>query len=478
MRIAVIGGGMAGILATIKLRERGYDDITVYEKADRLGGTWRENTYPGIACDVPSYLYCYRFAPNPDWSHVFSPGPEILAYFEAVAKEHGVTEHVRYATEVVAMQWRDGGWDIDLSTGERDRADAVIAATGVLHHPNLPTIEGLETFAGACFHSARWDHDVDLTGKRLGIIGTGSSAVQITTAVVDEVAELRLFQRTAQWVLPVENPPIDPDEQARLRTERDALRELRDHYAETFETRFANAVVDANSPMLATIQQLVEANLQTVADPELRERLRPDHRAACKRLIVSPAFYDAIQRPNATVVTEPIERVEPAGIRTRDGELHELDVLVLATGFRVDRFLRPIDVTGRDGVELEQLWAHRPAAYMCVTIPHLPNLFLLNGPNGPVGNFSLVDVADLEMGYVLALLDMLRDGRCREITPKSEALAEFDAARTEAAKDTIWATGCKSWYLDDRGVPMAWPWSFTHFREVMAEPDLSAFDLR
>ena len=479
MRIVVIGGGMAGVLATIKLREHGYRDITVYEKADRLGGTWRENTYPGIACDVPSYLYCYSFAPNPDWSHVYSPGHEILAYFEAVAAEHGVTEHVRLSTEVSALRWRDGGWDIELSTGERDRADAVIAATGVLHHPNIPAIEGLDRFAGPCFHTARWDHDVDIAGKRVGVIGTGSSAVQIVSAITKDVAELRLFQRTAQWILPLENPPVDPEEQARLRVDRDALTELRAHYAETFETRFANAVVDADSPVLAVIQQLVQANLEdNVRDPELREQLRPDHRAACKRLIVSPTFYDAIQQPNARLVTEAIECVEPRGVVTRDGVLHELDVLVLATGFRVDRFLRPIEVTGRDGVTLDELWAERPAAYLCVTVPHLPNLFLLNGPNGPVGNFSLIDVADLQMGYVLPLLDLLRDREQHEISPRPEALARFDEDRTEAARHTVWATGCKSWYLDDRGIPMAWPWTFTRFREAMAAPDLAAFDLR
>ncbi len=480
MRVVVIGAGMAGVLAAIKLRDAGVHDVTVYEKADRLGGTWRENTYPGIACDVPSHLYSYSFAPKPDWSHVFSPGSEIQAYFEAVALAHGVDELIRYGVEVCRLTYDDGGtWHLDTSDGRRDQAEIVIAATGVLHHPAYPDIDGLDAFAGACFHSARWNHEVPIDGRRVGVVGTGSTAVQIVTAIAERVGDLRLFQRTAQWVLPMPNPPVDDDERRHLAADPEAIRERRAHLARTFEDSFANVVVDADSPQLQLLEDLCRANLEhNVADPELRERLRPDYRVACKRLIVSPGFYEAIQHPHATLVTEPIAAVEGGGVRTADGELHELDVLVLATGFRVDRFLRPIEVTGRGGVTLDEAWAQRPSAYLGVSIPAFPNLFLLNGPNGPVGNFSLIDVAELQVDYVLALLERLRHGGVDEIVATAEAAERFEADRVEAAQRTVWATGCRSWYLDDRGVPAAWPWTFSRFRQVMARPDLADFELR
>ena len=223
MRFVVIGAGMAGVLSAIKLREAGFTDVTVYEKADRLGGTWRENTYPGIACDVPSHLYTYTFAPNPEWSHAFAPGPAILAYFESVATRYGVDGLIRYSTEVLRLEHDGKRWRIETSTGERDDADVVIAATGVLHHPRYPDIEGLDDFAGRVFHSARWDHTVPLAGARLGVVGTGSSAVQVTGAVSDLVGELHLFQRTPQWILPVGNPPIDDADRARYRSDPAAM---------------------------------------------------------------------------------------------------------------------------------------------------------------------------------------------------------------------------------------------------------------
>lgn len=357
-RFVVVGAGMAGILSAIKLAEAGYDDITVYEKADRLGGTWRENTYPGVACDVPSHLYSYSFAPNPDWSRVFSPGAEILAYFEDVAARFGADRHIRYGTEIISMEFRDGRWHIETSTGEHDEADFVIAATGVLHHPSYPDIDGLDTFAGPLFHSARWDHGVDLAAKRVGIVGTGSTAVQVVCALVEEVAELALFQRTAQWVLPMPNPEISAGLREEYRADPELMATTRQELSRTFSDNFANAVVDADSPQVKMIQDMCVANLElNVADPVLRETLRPDYRAACKRLVVAPDFYQKVQHPGARVVTEAIAAVEPAGVRTGDGVLHDLDVLVLATGFRVDRFMRPIDVRGRDGVALARDWA-------------------------------------------------------------------------------------------------------------------------
>ncbi|KAA8959420.1 MAG: NAD(P)/FAD-dependent oxidoreductase [Mycobacterium sp.] len=469
---------MAGVLAAIKLRENGFGDVTVYEKADRLGGTWRDNTYPGIACDVPSHLYTYTFAPNPEWSHAFAPGPEILAYFESVANRYGVSSLIRYGEEVQRLEYHGNRWHIETSTGEHDEADVVIAATGVLHHPRYPEIKGLDAFAGPLFHSARWDHSVPLAGARVGVIGTGSSAVQITGAVTDVVGELHLFQRTPQWILPVDNPPTDPADRERYRADPQILVQLREQLNAAFVRSFANAVVDVESNALKVLQDVARANLEdNVADPRLREKLRPDYRAGCKRLIISPNFYAAIQQPQARLVTERIAGVEPDGVRTVDGHLHHLDVLVLATGFRVDRFLRPIEVVGRGAVRLDDVWGQRPFAYLSVSVPDFPNLFMLNGPNGPVGNFSLIDVAEAQIDYLMQLIGLLADGRCRQVSASSEATARFEADRLEAAKKTVWVTGCRSWYLDDRGVPVAWPWSFGRFREVMTRPDLADYEL-
>jgi cation diffusion facilitator CzcD-associated flavoprotein CzcO len=475
LRFAVLGAGMSGILSAIKLREAGYDDFTVYEKADRLGGTWRENTYPGISCDVPSHLYSYSFEPNPDWSRRFSPGAEIQAYFEGVARRRGVMPRIRFGDEVTRLQFANGRWKLETKSGHRDEVDVVIAATGVLHHPKFPDLAGVDDFEGALFHSARWDHDVKLEGARVGVVGTGSSAVQIVGAIVDRVSKLSLFQRTAQWIMPQENPRYTEAERAEFRRHPELVNKMHEDMALLFSA-FSNGLVDANSPQMKAIEDACLANLeQNVHDPVLREKLRPNYKAACKRLVMSDNFYRALQQPQAEVVTEGMERVEAKGVRTRDGRLHELDVLVLATGFRVDRFLRPIRVVGRHGVELEQVWEKRPTAYLSVSIPGFPNLFMLNGPNGPVGNFSLIEVAELQLGYILKLAECLRGG-CREISPSEEATVQLEADRTEAARHTIWGSGCRSWYLDDRGVPMSWPWTFDRFRAEMSAPKLEAWE--
>jgi cation diffusion facilitator CzcD-associated flavoprotein CzcO len=477
-RFAIIGAGMSGILAAIKLREAGLDDFSIYEKADRLGGTWRENTYPGVSCDVPSHLYCYSFAPNPGWSHRFSPGAEIQAYLEGVARDYEIDKLIQFGSEISRCAFEDGRWRIETTDGRRDEADFVIAATGVLHHPSMPAIDGLDRFAGACFHSARWDHGVALEGKRVGVIGTGSTAVQIVSALVPRVAKLTLFQRTAQWIMPTENPAYTAQEQASFRAIPKLLTDMRAMLSRMFADNFSNAVVDAASPQMKLIEAACRANLEnSVADPVLREKLRPNYRAACKRLIISEDFYQAIQKPNAELVTEGIERVEAKGVRTADGRLHELDVLVLATGFRADRFMRPMQVIGRDGVSLDAVWSQRPSAYMAISIPDFPNLFMLNGPNGPVGNFSLIEVAELQLAYILQLVERVRSGSCRALCASHEASLRFDTDRVAAAKNTVWQTGCRSWYLDDRGVPAAWPWTFDRFREEMARPRLADFSM-
>jgi cation diffusion facilitator CzcD-associated flavoprotein CzcO len=475
LRCAVIGAGMAGVLAAIKLTEAGLD-FTVFEKADRVGGTWRENTYPGLSCDVPSHLYSYSFAPNPGWSHRFSPGPEIQAYFEQVAAQHDLSSRIRFGDAVTRCEFSDGTWHVTTASGYRDDFDVVLAATGVLHHPKYPEIDGVDTFRGAIFHSARWDHRAQLDGARVGIVGTGSTAVQIVSAIVDRVAKVSLFQRTAQWVMPQANPAYTDEERAAYRTQPGNLAGLRQNLSDMFDL-FANAVIDSESPEIRMVEQACLENLENnVHDPELRERLRPTYRAACKRLIISPDFYDAIQRPNADLVTDGIERIEPEGVRTKDGRLHELDVVVLATGFKADAFMRPMDIVGRNGTTLEQAWTPRPEAYLSISMPDFPNFFMVNGPNGPVGNFSLIEVAEIQIRYIMQLIDRIRAGECREICATRDALEEFERARELAARNTVWVTGCRSWYLDDRGLPAVWPWAFTRFRTEMQTPNLTAYE--
>ncbi len=476
VRVIIIGAGMAGILSAIRLREYGYDNFVIYEKSDRVGGTWRENTYPGLACDVPAHLYTYSFEPNPNWSRTFATGPEIFDYFAHVAKKYNVIEKIRFNEGIPHCEFVNGKWKIRTTSGREDEADVVIAATGVLHHPRMVDIPGLDTFAGACFHSARWDHDVELAGKRVGVVGTGSTAIQITTALVDKVAHYDLFQRTPQWVMPIDDREYSEEERSRFLNDRGAVEALRTQIDKDFQ-HFANAVIDADSKEMQEIEAACLANLEdNVKDPELRDKLRPDYRAGCKRLIFSANFYEAIQHPNAELVTSGIKGVEPGGIRTQDGQLHELDVLVMATGFHADSFIRPTTVLGRGGVNLDDVWSDHPVAYLSISIPEFPNFFMLNGPNGPVGNFSLIQIAESQVSYVLQLIGQLRAGECREISASAEATADFESARSAAAKKSIWATGCDSWYLDKHGVPASWPWTPSHFFEEMASPKLDAFD--
>jgi len=472
-RFAIIGAGMSGLLSAVRLRQAGLD-FRVFEKAERVGGTWRENTYPGIACDVPSHLYSYSFELNPEWHYVASPGEEIQSYFEGVTQRYGIGDAIRFGSPVRRCEWqpagegRGGVWEVETGAGAVEHFDWVIAATGILHHPKLPDIDGLDSFSGAMFHSARWDHAVPLDGRRIGVIGTGSSGVQITGALAPRAARYSLFQRTAQWVVPVEQVAYTEEQRASFRSDPDALREMHAELSRTFHDGFANTVLDGESAAIDEIEKTCREYLETrISDSSLREKLRPDYRAACKRLVISHNFYDSIQHPNAELVTEDIQCVEPAGVRTRDGRLHKLDVLVLATGFHVDRFVRPMTIQGDGGILLDEVWKERPSAYLAVTVPGFPNFFMLNGPNSPVGNFSLIMTAELQFAYLLKLVEHVRAGALHGAMPTREAAARFEAERVEAAKKTVWATGCRSWYLDDRGIPFAWPFPFTRFRSEM-----------
>lgn len=478
LRTIIIGAGMAGLLAGIKLKERGEDDFTIYEKGDCVGGTWRENTYPGLACDVPAHGYTYSFAYNPEWSSFLAPGPEIRDYFQAMAERYGLMDHIRFNTEIAACEWRDGQWHVRTKDGHDDAGEVLVAATGVLHHPAYPDIAGIDSFAGACFHSARWDHSVALDGKRIGVIGTGSTGVQIVGALAGRASTLVHFQRTAQYVLSRPGPTYTEEDKRAFREDPAKIEAVRNNPGSLgFRKLFLEAVINPESDALDKLEAMLIQNLEdSVKDPVLREKLRPNYRAACKRLIFSNDYYEAIQHPGVVLETRDIERVEPQGVRLKDGTLVELDVLVLATGFRADQFVRPMRIKGVNGADLEDLWSQGPRAYYAVTVPGFPNMVLLNGPSGPVGNFSLIDVAEAQWAYFDQLLEPVRRGDCEGIAPTMAALDAYDAERKTAAAATVWASGCKSWYIGEDGLPQVWPWSMERFWDVMAKPDFDDYE--
>ena len=478
-RYIIIGAGMAGILAAIKLRQAGKHNICVYEKADRIGGTWRENTYPGLTCDVPSHSYTYSFEPNPEWSSYLPPGAEVQRYFEQIVSKYRLDEVIQYNEEVSRAEFVDGRWQLTTATGRNDCADFIIAATGVLHHPRTPYINGMENFSGELFHSAQWDHSVPLTGKRIAVVGTGSTGVQIVGALADRGSALCHYQRTPQWIMPVVNAPYTEDDKARFRRDPAALKAVQnDPELDANIERFSQAITEPDSEAMHIIEQIVRDNLeQSISDPTLREKLRPNYRAACKRLIYSENFYRAVQKPNVDVLIEDVTNIEKSGIRSADGQLREFDIIVLATGFQADRFMRPMEIIGVNNATLEQTWAERPSAYMAVSIPDFPNLFMLNGPYGPVGNFSLIEIAEQQWHYIEQLMAVVETGQCRQLSASHLALQEFDEARIAAAKKSIFGSGCQSWYLDAKGIPATWPWSRGRFKAAMQSPDLSAYTL-
>jgi cation diffusion facilitator CzcD-associated flavoprotein CzcO len=479
LRFIIIGAGMAGILAGIRLKARGDHDFTLYEKGDKVGGTWRENTYPGVSCDTPAHSYNYSFASNPDWSAYYAPGAEIRDYFDRMTDVYGLRGHIRFGVEVASCAYRNGRWHVQTKDGQIDTADVLIGASGVLHHPHIPTIPGMQTFQGPHFHSARWDHSVSLEGKRIGVIGNGSTGVQLVAALGRRGQSVVHFQRSPQWIMPCPDISYSDEDKRGFREDPSKIEEVRNGAeAKKRRARFTSAIIDMDSPELAQIQAIVEQNLQdSVRDPILREKLRPKYKAACKRLVFSAHYYEAVQRPGMQVDTGRIDRIEPAGVRMQDGTLHEIDILVLATGFKADQFVRPMKVTGVNGVDLSEYWAVRPRAYYALTVPQFPNFFFLNGPTGPVGNFSLTDIAERQWAYVDQLIDLLRQGQYRAISPTPAALEDYESRRTAAAKRTVFASGCTSWYLDSEGAPQVWPWSYDYFVQVMTQPKLQDYEL-
>ncbi len=477
-RIAIIGAGMSGIAAVVKLREAGYTDLTVFEKADRVGGTWRENSYPGLSCDVASRWYSFSFALNPDWTHRYSYGPEIQAYMEKTANDFGVTDIVRFNTPVTDLRYEAPLWHLTTGTGETLEYDVVIGATGVLHHPMYPDIEGLDSFAGDCFHSARWNHDVDLTGKRVGIIGTGSTAAQIVGEVTDKVGEMHVFQRTPQWMVPLPQKAYSKTYKRLMKWFPFLMRIGYRYYFEALVRTFGAATVGDKGKQ-GLISRVCLKNLENnVPDPELRQQLTPDYQAACKRLIFCSDFYPAISRDNAHLVTDDITRIVAEGVETADGEVHELDVLVLATGFNPGAFILPTKVTGENGKDLGETWGGAPRAHRAVAVPGFPNFWLLEGPTGPVGNLSLITISEHQVDYIISMLNKMKSEGLAAIAARDEAMETYNESMRAALPNTVWVTGgCTSWYMDATGMPNLYPFPPRQYLKEMKHPDFSEYRL-
>ncbi len=475
--IAVIGAGMTGILMAIKLREAGISDITILEKADKVGGTWRENTYPGVTCDVPSHMYTYSFRGNPEWSHRMAHGQEIQDYFQQVADENGITGQVRFGESLDKCHYRDGKWHLETGKGQKLTVDFVVAATGILHHPAYPDIQGLQEFAGKMWHTARWNHDVDLAGKRIGIIGTGSTACQVISEVAKTAGKLTVFQRTPQWVARLPDKAYSERHKSRLRGNQSRMAALSRRYAWVVRNTFSRAVTGSKLHH-TLVSWWVKRHLRTsVADPQLRAKLTPDYPVGCKRLIFSNTFYPTMQRDNVALETAGIDRVEEGGVVTEDGTLHELDVLILATGFSPFNFMRPMDLRGRDGLSIDEAWSKKVQAYRSVCIPGFPNFFLMLGPNTPFGNYSVIAMSEVQADYVLKLVDLWRKGTLPTVEATEEAKTRFNAYLRDGMKDTVWVGGCQSWYLDDDGDPAMWPYSWERWEKELEQPQLDDFCL-
>lgn len=478
-RFIIIGAGMAGILGAIKLRKAGHSNVAIYEKADRIGGTWRDNRYPGLTCDVPAHAYTYEFAPNPEWSAYLVGGAEIQAYFEKVVDDFDIRTLIHFNTEIVRMEWIDDQWEVETASGKVDHAHAVIACTGVLHFPKVPEIKGLKSFAGKAMHTAEWDESVPLSGKRIGIIGNGSTGIQMAVALGKAGHDVAHFQRSPQWIMPYPNFEYTEEDKTRFRSNLEAINEIR--YDPTYEAnvqRFTKGITDIDGPEMSAIEDICRGWLeQAVVDPALREKLTPNYRAACKRLIYSFDYYGVAQQPNVETIVCGIDEILPEGVRDNEGVLHRLDIMALATGFHTDRFVRPISVKGVGGRDIEDAWATRCNAYMAISIPDFPNLFLMNGPSSPVGNFSLIDVAEKQWVYIEQLLNRVGESNARGIAASHSAHNAYEDRRIKAAKASIFGSGCTSWYLDSTGVPITWPWDYAAFAEAMKTPDFDAFEM-
>lgn len=475
--VAVVGGGFGGVGTAVMLERAGYRDFTVFEKAERVGGVWQHNTYPGAACDIPSHLYEYSFAPN-SWSRRFSPGPEIRAYVEGVARRFGVLDRIRTGTEVRSARWDEerGRWRLETSAGPHE-AEVLVAACGQLSVPKVPAIPGLEDFDGPAFHTARWRHDVELAGRRVAVVGTGCSAIQVVPAIQPLVAQLDVYQRSPGWTFPKNDHEYSALERAAFRRF-PALRRLDRASVYAFH-EFVAAAMTSQRWLLPLMRIVSKRQIDAaISDPELRRKVTPSDKVGCKRVMLTDDWYPTLAQPNVELVSERIEAVTASGVRTADGAERPADVLVLATGFASHDFVAPMRIAGRGGRTLAEEWGELPRAYLGLTVPGFPNMFLLYGPNTNGGSGSVVNTLECGIGHVLAALRGMEASGAARIEVRREAAATFDRELRAALAKTVWHSGCGSWYIDENGNdPSNWPWLWSRYRRRTAQLAPGAYEL-
>jgi len=476
--IAVVGGGFGGVGAAVLLQRAGYDDVTVFERGERVGGVWHHNTYPGAACDVPSHLYEFSFAPNPHWSRRFAPQAEIQSYLEDVARRHGVLDRIRTGTEVLHAHW-DGdrsAWALETSAGTH-QADVLITACGQLSVPTVPPLAGLERFEGPAFHTAQWRHDVELAGRRVAVVGTGCSAIQVVPAIQPIVEHVDVYQRSPGWTIPKMDHAYSERAQ-RLFARFPAVQRL-DRAAIFAFMELGAAAMTRHRWLLHPFRAVGRRQItKTIEDGELRRKVTPSDEIGCKRIMLTDEWYPTLTKPNVELVADRIAEVTPTAVRTEDGTERRADVLVLATGFKSHGFVAPMEIVGAGGRTLAQEWATVARAYLGMSVPGFPNMFLLYGPNTNGGTGSVIYTIEAGMGHVLAALDELERAGARRIEVRRDTADAFDRELRSALAGTVWHTGCTSWYVDENGNdPNQWPWLWSAYRRRTASLEPGAYEL-
>ncbi len=479
--VAIIGSGFGGIGMAARLNRAGFTDVVLLERAADLGGTWRDNSYPGAACDVPSHLYSFSFAPNPGWTRSFSPQPEILAYLRHVADGEGITAKIRFGAEVTAAGWEAAPrhWRVETTAGTLT-ARFLISAAGPLSDPMIPGIPGLDTFAGTVFHSATWDHGYDLTGRNVAVIGTGASAIQFVPQIQPVVSQLTVFQRTPPWIIPRHDRRLSRPEHWLFRHAPVTQQIAR---AGIYWGREAYALGFVENPeIMRKAAALALRHLRRqVTDPELRARLTPSYRMGCKRILISNDYYPALTQPNVSLVTDAIREIREKSVLTSDGTTHDADVIIFGTGFHVTDFPAAQRIFGADGVSLARRWSAEPGqtAFRGTTTAGFPNLFVLTGPNTGLGHTSQVFMIEAQIRYVIGALAHARRHGIDRIEVRPAAQAAYDRAVQRKMRRTVWVTGgCASWYLDARGRNVAlWPDFTWKYAWQTRRFDPSSYDL-
>jgi cation diffusion facilitator CzcD-associated flavoprotein CzcO len=460
------------------LKRAGYGDVTVFERGERLGGVWHNNTYPGAACDIPSHLYEFSFAPNPRWSRRFAPQAEIQAYLEDIAHSYGVMDRMRTGTEVKAARWDESRavWVLETSVGTHE-ANVLVTACGQLSVPTVPPIPGLDSFAGPAFHTARWRHDVDLAGKRVGVVGTGCSAIQVVPAIQPIVDQVYVYQRSPGWTFPKMDFPYS--ERSQRLFERFPILQRLDRASIFYFQELAAAGMTKHRWLLPVFRALSRRRInKAIADPELRRKVTPRDEIGCKRIMLTDDWYPTLTKPNVELVTDRIAEVTPTGIRAQDGTERPADVLVLATGFATHGFVAPMEIVGAGGHRLTAEWAEVPRAYLGLSVPGFPNMFLLYGPNTNGGSGSVVNTIECGVNHVIAALEELDRADARRIEVSRQAAETFDRELREALAGTVWHSGCTNWYVDENGHdPNQWPWLWTTYRRRTERIEPGTYEL-